>query len=297
MAVGIAVVGFGTYAFRHRFVKANAEMLRYLPVTLAGHGVTTFYVDVAALRRAGALSLVTGSTVGDSEYQGFVRQTQFDYSKDLDALAGATDGELMFSILRGRFNWARLRSYATGHGGNCEREICTVPTSRQKQFLSFTSIQPDVLSIALSPERFAVTTIDPPGHPVRDPLPTAPVWVRVSETVLKNPGTLPAGLRIFAISLQSAESVILSLGPAPSNGPAAFRLELDAQCQNRTAADTMRTQLDIDTKLLKLELTRERAKASDADLTGLLTEGSFQVIEKRVLGTWPVKPQLVKALQ
>ncbi len=293
MAMGIAVVGLGLYAFRHRFVKANADMLRYLPQA----GVTTFYADVAGLRRAGALSLITGSTpTAEPEYQGFVRETQFDYAKDLDALVGATDGEQTFFILRGRFNLAKLRSYAAHHGGGCQDEICTVPTSRQKQILSFTSIQPDVLSLALSTAPFAVTALDPPGHVVRDPLPTAPVWVRVSAAVLKNPVQLPAGLRIFAISLQSAESVVLSLGPATTNSPG-FTLGLNAQCQNAAAADTMRNQLEIETKMLKLELARERAQPSDADLTGLLTAGSFQVIDKRVLGMWPVKPELMKALQ
>ena len=284
MVMGIAVVGFGVYAFRHRFVKANAEMLRYLPQT----GVTTFYADVAGLRRAGALSLVTGTTpVAEPDYQAFVRETQFDYAKDLDALVGATDGEQIFFMLRGRFNLAKLRSYAAHHGGSCEEDICSVPTSRQKQMLSFTSIQPDVLSLALSTARFGVTTLDPPGHWVRDPLPTAPIWVRVSDKILKDPSQLPAALGIFAVSLQSAESVVLSLGPAAPKSAASLTLELNAQCQNAAAAD----------KMLKLELARERAKASNADLTGLLTEGSFQVIEKRVLGTWPVKPELVKALQ
>ena len=91
--------------------------------------------------------------------------------------------------------------------------------------------------------------------------------------------------------------MVLSLGPAAPKSAASLTLELNAQCQNAAAADTIRNQLEIETKMLKLELARERAKASNADLTGLLTEGSFQVIEKRVLGTWPVKPELVKALQ
>jgi hypothetical protein len=72
---------------------------------------------------------------------------------------------------------------------------------------------------------------------------------------------------------------------------------LDAVCPNKVTADTIRNQLELQTKLLKLELARERQQPNPADLTGLLTAGSFQVVNRHVIGTWPVRNELLKTLQ
>ena len=49
--------------------------------------------------------------------------------------------------------------------------------------------------------------------------------------------------------------------------------------------------------MMTLELAREHEQPNAADLTGLLTAGSFQVVEKRVVGIWPVRKELLKTLQ
>jgi hypothetical protein len=121
--------------------------------------------------------------------------------------------------------------------------------------------------------------------------------MHASRELLKNPVEMPLPLRIFAITLQSAESVVISLGAAEQSGQAAFEIRLDALCPNRVTADTIRNQLELQTKLLRLELTRERQKPSPADLTGLLTSGSFQVVDQRVVGRWPVRNELLRTLQ
>jgi hypothetical protein len=128
-------------------------------------------------------------------------------------------------------------------------------------------------------------------------LPGDPVWIKISPALLQNPVDIPVPLRIFAISLQSARLVIVSLDPAEGDAQAAFEIRLDAVCPNKVTADTIRNQLELQTKLLKLELARERQQPNPADLTGLLTAGSFQVVNRHVIGTWPVRNELLKTLQ
>jgi hypothetical protein len=103
-------------------------------------------------------------------------------------------------------------------------------------------------------------------------------------------------MRILAISLQSADRVVLSLGPA-ANQQAAFSIELQATFSIEPTAETARKQLEIQTKMLTLGLERAHKKPNPADLTGLLAAGTFQRVRKQVIGTWPVRQELLKALE
>ncbi len=294
LAIATAALLFSISYYQHRFVRSDADMLKFLP----RGDVSIFFANVDALRRAGMLSFLSGSkSTTDTEYQDFMTQTRFDYTQDLDAIAGAADGKQVLLVLRGRFDWSRLRHYASVHGGGCVKAVCEMPTSKPDRWTSFLSIQPDVMGLALSSDRSAVETLRAQRHQSVERLPAQPVWVQVAPSVLKNPVSLPVPLRIFAISLQSADSVVLSLAPAAENSAAAFNLRLEAQCPNPSTADTIRAQMDIQTKMLKLELARERQQASPADLTGLLTSGTFQVIKKQMIGTWPVRKELLSTLE
>lgn len=301
LAVAIAAALWGIDFYRHRFVRSDRDLFRLLPQEDA----TIFYLNSAALRRAGLLQLFAAAHgAEESDYRQFVRETRFDYQQDMDAVAGAADGHQVSLLIRGRFDWNKLRAYAIAHGGNCEGPICEAPSSKSDRWLSFIAIQPDVMGLALSRNRAAAAVLRSPAHSVREPLPDRPVWARISQSVLMNPGRLPVALRIFAISLESANPVVLSIAPADkrSEDPKAghreeFKLELDAQCGSAAMADTIRNQLELDTKMLSLELTREHVRPSTADLTGLLTAGAFQVVDKRVTATWPIHKELLQSLR
>lgn len=240
--------------------------------------------------------MVGSKTTEEPSYTNFVRETHFDYTRDVDAVAGAANQEGVFFVVRGRFDWDRLRRYAADHGGGCKDGLCTAPTSRVGQWASFLSIQPDVLALAVSRSASAARALTHRTNTDPQSMPSEPVWVSVSPGVLRNPASLPAGARIFAISLQSAESVLLALGPSRSTG-AAFELDLDAQFSSAAAADTARAQLELDTKMLKMELAREHEQPNPANLTGLLVAGTFQVLDTRLLGRWPVRRELLESLE
>ena len=290
-----ALVLFAIHSYRHRFVRDDRD----LPGLLPAGDATTFFADVSALRNAGMLEMLSGPKPGgDAEYKKFVGETQFDYTRDLDAVAGSATNQQISLIVRGRFDWTKLRQYAAAHGGSCRHETCSLPASSPGKWASFLPIQPDVMGVALSADDSAAEQLRPAHPQPAEPIPsTQPVWFRMSHSMLQNPLSLPLAVRIFAITLQSADPVILSMGRAPENGRAAFNVQLDALCPNAATAESIRNQLEIQTKMLSLELAREHAQANPADLTGLLTGGTFQVVEKRVVGTWPVRKELLNTLQ
>lgn len=293
LAVATVALVFGIHSYRHRFVRSDADLVRWLP----DRGGTVFFANVRALRHAGMLNLLTGTkSVADPEYQNFVRETHFDYSKNLDAVAGEVDTERVFFILRGNFDWRKLREYAVAHAGSCARGVCKVRGTRAGRWVSFRAIQPDVMALALSNDTSAVDILRG-ARRVALRIPREPVWVNVSMSLLKNPVNLPQEVRIFGILLQSADSVLLSLGESADNSGPPFRMELDAACPSEATADTTRNQLEIETKMLKLELAREHRQPDPADLTGLLTAGTFQVVNQHVIGRWPVRKELLNALK
>lgn len=279
---------------RHRFVRSNIDLVKQLPPG----DFTRFYADLGALRKAGLLHLLTGvKPVQEADYEAFVRQTEFDYTRDMTGFAGASDGEQLFFLIRGHFQWNKLKQYATARGGACQNRSCAVPLRKPGYWASLVRVQPDVVGLAISANSAAAETLRrrvPPEEGVAVPI--NPVWVSVSKGLLTKPESLPPAMRILAISLQSADRVVLSLGPAVDK-QAAFAVDLEASFPIEPSAETARTQLEIQTKMLKLGLQRAHREPNPADLTGLLAAGTFHRVQKRVTGIWPVRRELLKALE
>jgi len=299
-AVLIALVAIGAGAwfgfdrYQHRFVRTDADLVRLLPPG----DLTTFYINIAALRQGGLLHLLTGiSPASERDYTDFVSNTNFDYTRDMDALAGgvSSDSDIFF-LIRGRFDWSKLRQFAIAHGGTCEDEACRAPSSKPHRWVNFIRVQPDTIALAISQSAAAADLLRPPGRRLQDMPPGDPVWVSLSPSLLKDPSGLPKPLQIFAISMQAAGSVVLSAGRAEHSNEA-FTVQLEAAFPNAPSADTTCKQLKIQTQMLKLELAHEQHEPNPADLTGLLAAGAFQAGGTRVFGTWPVRKELLAALE
>ncbi len=292
LVLAAAGLYFGVQSYRYRLVRVDADLLRFLP----DGDLTRFYVNAEALRRGGYLHLLNESKSKQApEYLQFVHETGFDYARDIDAAAGAADGKQWWFTLRGRFDWAKLAAYAKEHGGRCSHQVCSVPGSEPGRWVSYRSVQPDALALAVSTDSDAA---DRMSRTEAEPLTPsdAPVWVTPSHKLLTNPSDLPLALRLFAISLESADSVVLSLRQAERTSDA-FAIELNAAFSNEPAADTARQQLENDTNLARAELAREHQRANPADLTGLLTAGTFHAGRQHMTGNWPVSWALLKSLQ
>ena len=234
----------------------------------------------------------------DPDYRRFLDETNFDFTRDLDAVAGTIAPSHLQVILRGRFDWSRFRSYVSRHNGQCTAEACVVPASRPGQWLSFSEVQPDVMAVAVSTVRDESVRLAHTPVPAASPPSSDPLWFQPANSVLLNPNGLPLGLRMFAIALQSARSVILSLAPSTNAAPdLKLTLKLAARFEHPAVADTASKQLQIDTSLLKLELAREHASSNPADLTGLLTSGNFWTQGESLYGSWPVHKELLDSLR
>jgi hypothetical protein len=277
------------YALRSRGIETPAEMMACLPRSRA----TLAYVDVNALRRSGFLDLLAGSKAAeDLEYKTFVDGTAFDYRRDLDRIALAITQNDVWLVLRGRFNWNKLNSYATSHGGECRNAVCSVQTS-PKRWLSYYPLRAGAMALAISAQSGAVYAISPKTNPGPvEELPEQPVWISVPAAALRDAQSLPSGARSFVSPLGSAEKIVFSLGSDANN----LRLSADVTCSSEAAASGLILQLQGATAMLQKMLAREHQQPNPRDLSGVLVAGSFIREGRRVLGAWPVPRQFIETV-
>ena len=295
VALLVAALTFSLDRWRHKTHISDPQLLALVPAQNA----TIFFADLAALRAAGLAKALAGVIPADEhDYGAFVRQTGFDYTRDVDSMAASVGPRELFFAARGRFEWDRLREYAESHGGQCERNVCQAPTSKVGRWASFRRIEDDVIGLAVSgdPQAIRRMQLSEPGD-AATPVSSEPAWVQISPAVLKDPAGLPAPLRMFLLSLQGAQSVVVSAGGADSGSNAALMIRLNAAFLNNNAAQATSKQLQLETRMLQLALLRAHDSPSAADLTGVMTAGTFQASRGHVYGTWPVSAELLKNLQ
>ena len=129
------------------------------------------------------------------------------------------------------------------------------------------------------------------GQPVAD-VPDGPVWLSIPRSVLQSGEGLPAGTRMFAHGMENAESVTLSLAPEGER----FAARLNVRCRADADAAVIAQQLTRTSSLLLEMIAREGQKPNPADLSGVLTSGSFRSEGRYVRGYWPVERVFVSSL-
>jgi len=294
MAVGLicvcALVVGGVIWLRQRRQLTTPELVASLP---EGPGVLLF-VNTAALRDSGVLAASLGKTVNEEpEYRNFVSQTGFDYRTDLDqALAKFTDNGV-YMVVNGRFDWNSIMDYVTHSGGSCHNGFCRVQGSEPGRHISFYPLRTHVLAIAVSRSESAAEAIKPvPQKRFTDPLPPEPVWLRAPMIAIRNSEKLPAGTRQFARILDPADSVLFTLG----NDDSGFVAGMEVDCKNAGDAAVVKTQFEDLTAMLRKMIAQESGQANPADLSGILTGGTFERRDRHVLGRWHVPRPFFDAL-
>ncbi|HUL16038.1 MAG TPA: hypothetical protein VLV88_08590 [Terriglobales bacterium] len=136
LVLAAIVVVVGASAYSHwRWGKASrdprSELLSALPFTSDTKAVV--YLDVASLGHSVFLKqLITWAAkpAEDPDYTQFVRNTGFDYERDLDATAIAImgDGETsgIYAIAKGRFDEKKITAYALRTGNSQKENARTV---------------------------------------------------------------------------------------------------------------------------------------------------------------------------
>lgn len=285
-AVALLIAGIDWYRSRPF---TTAHLLERLPVDNA----LVLSIDFRALRRAGILQMLGDAQASqDPEYRAFVHKTDFDYQRDLDRVLAAFAPTGKFLLLEGRFDWPRLRAYVAEQGGRCDRDLCRMQGSLPERQISFFPLRSSLMALAVSPDRSAVLRLATaaPGTPAVPS--TAPVWLSVPVATLRSGDNLPAGTRMFAHSLNEAESVTLAFKPEGRR----LSANLDVLCRNEIDAADAALELTRVTSLLQQMIARENQHPNLADLSGVLAAGSFRSDGKRVYGYWPIERSFVENL-
>jgi hypothetical protein len=133
------------------------------------------YTDVAGLRASPFLTQLAAlfpPPDQDPEYAAFVRETGFDYSRDLDRVVVAfwpTNPPRVLALADGRFDRERIASYALRSGKLAragEREIYSLPPSGNAPAIEFTFLSASRIAMAqggadLLPAPGAAAPLDP----------------------------------------------------------------------------------------------------------------------------------------
>ena len=247
-------------------------------------------IDFDQLRRAGILQLLDKSKAGeDPDYVSFVQKTNFNYRVDLDRAVAAFAPTGKFLLLAGRFDWTALRAYAVSQGGRCDGNLCRMQGSTPDRRISFFPLRSNLMALAVSPDDSAALRLNTTGPPAAQK-PDSPIWLSVPTAMLRSGENLPDGTRAFARSIGQAETVTLSF--APDGQRIAARLSV--LCRNELDAADVALQLQRVTTVLRDMIARENQKPNPADLSGVLTAGTFRPEGRRVYGYWPIERVFVE---
>jgi hypothetical protein len=251
------------------------------------------HIDVRALRDAGILDRLVGSTVNEEpEYKRFIAQTGFDYKSDLDGILAKLTPDVKYFVLTGRFDWKGLFNYATANGGTCHNGVCRITGSEPNRLVSFYALRPDVMALASGKVDGAVIYIKQDASASSVTFPTQPIWLTVPGSMFQQLEYAPVGTRPFVRALAPAENVMVTLGPQDNR----FEAKVDVACKTAEDAAVLKAQLESLTATLKQMIEREKQTPNPADLSGLLTVGVFERQDRHVLGRWPVERALLESL-
>jgi hypothetical protein len=263
----VLIAGAGYYMWRHSSPGAgpangpagNAE--KSLISQLPSGAPYAVYADVAALRNAAFLSKLVAmvpAPAQDQDYTDFVRETGFDYSRDLDrviitTIPGTTQSEV-WALADGRFDQQKIQAYALRSGKTEQRDGQTVyvfDSGASGNEISLRFISPSRIHI--------VSRAKQPAPPVNSAKPnsnqstaTAPAPAPVDAAALRDriarvsgspvfavlwTDAVPKGITIGSISLDSITSSIQNLhwlsftsNPEGEN----LRVALDLECGSLT---------------------------------------------------------------
>jgi hypothetical protein len=285
-----ALAVWGVARLRYHSLRTTADWLQRLPTQDA----VVFYIDFAALRKGGVLQMLAGSNVAEEpEYKVFVMKTEFDYTRDLDAVLACFTPRAKYLVAEGRFDWNSLQSYARDQGGTCRDALCRMRGSTPERKISFFPLRPNLRGLAVGPDDSAA--IDLESTAVRRrvlELPDAPVWISVPPALLKTGNDLPPGTRMFAHTLEDADDVSIAMAPSGNR----FEARLNVQCRSEQQAVALAAQLGAITAMLREMIAREHQTPNPRDLSGVLSSGTFNHLGTRVLGSWPLEKGFVEGL-
>ena len=290
----LAAVCVGIVALTAHFRARSHSRMRLL-ARLPAENALLLYLDFAALRQIGLLSLLEASDpFQEPEYRAFRAATGFDYLRDLDWALAALGPAGNYFLLKGRFNWTALNDYVVGQGGTCYNTLCRVSGSTPERKISYCPLQPAVMALAVAPDEFAATRLLLSRNPGPRPAawPDRPAWLFVPAARLRRRDTLPAGARPLLEALEVTDGLLLAADARQGQ----LELMLEASCRGAPEAAALAAQLQRLTGLLAQSLAAANKPPDPRDLSGVLTGGSFESRGRTVVGRWPLPRAFLESL-
>jgi hypothetical protein len=270
---------------------SDAALPRRLPEPKTG---IKMYLDARHLRETGLLDLLLGSKAAEElEYRHFVEEIAFDYREDLDAVVAMFDGNTSNFLLRGRFDWPRIREYAASQGAVCRDGRCFWESRTPGNVLSFCPVNRNILSIAVSPNMWAAQgAMSLRPMPIGYHVPPDPFWVAIPGSSIQAAHSLPPGAGSVVSALRAAARVTIGVG---EDGDL-FRAEMRAVFPQESDAQASLERLRELTATLQKFLARGNVTPNPADLSGVLSGGSFERHSRDVTGRWPLHREFLTAM-
>ncbi len=277
---GLAAIFLGWNAWRNAQSLTDAEMLKRLPTADA----VVVSLNFGQLRRSDIFEKLAGSKVmEEADYQTFVRDSGFDYKRDLEQVLASFTTSGTYFVVRGHFDWKRLEAYAKQAGGSCYNDLCHLPGSQPDRHISFVPLSKDVMGLAVGSSDSAASDLLQAAAAHRTiSVPAQPVWISMpGSALLRNSKSVP-GAGLLASALGTVDEMMLTIGAQGNN----FAARMEAQCRTPQDAATLSAQLKTLTSLLKTAIDREKKKPDAKNLTGVLTAGQFHQTDRTVYGEW-----------
>jgi hypothetical protein len=209
-AVALLLAGIALYAYEQWSGGENSArqtMLALMPAEAS----TVLYANFTELRQspfaAELYAWVPRPQQVDADYARFLRDTGFDYERDLNqvAIAALKRGQesILFAIADGRFDQKRIIAYASQSGtreNRNGRQIFSVAVSGAPNKISFTFLRKDRIALTDDPSVAALLSELPPGTDAQE-------WRQRFERL--------AGSPVFAVIRQDAATGTALAARAP----------------------------------------------------------------------------------
>ncbi len=320
-AVTLAAAAAGAvylHHLRHPLPPASAGPPPDIMSELPPGAPVVAYIDVAALRKlqdsplAAMLGLAGTNPQEDREYQAFVRDTGFDYTRDLDVAAiavwpaslftpnGGIGSNQVFAVADGRFDRAKIEAYALRTG-----KLAT----RGAQSIYVVPGDPPVSFSFLSPTRIEMTTGETLSilAPVASASENDAMHTRIKRVAgapifaAARTDTLPRNFYDAFKNSPQLETLARSVkGLTLAGQPQGDRVDLalDAECDSLAHAGEIATLLDTFRMFGTVALSdpktrRQMTKEQAAFLTALASQVKVRHQDRWVRLTLAVTPKML----
>lgn len=161
-ALGLVLLGAGAFygyqKWNAKSTQARTDMLGMLPADANA----IVLVDLDELRTATFITQLYAwapKPQADPDYAQFVKETGFDYERDLDCVAIAFErheqDSIYFGVAQGKFDRQRISTFALKTGNVARKgghEIFSVPVSGSAQGISFTFLRNNRIALSNGPD-------------------------------------------------------------------------------------------------------------------------------------------------